>query len=158
LSLKRALFGCILVAIGVCSVLLLPSPPARRAGSSLLAGASVDDGVRSILERSCADCHSDETRYPWYSYVPIVSRMIQTDVEKGREQLNLSRWSEYSRVRRQRALTGIANQVRDRAMPLPEYLALHPSARLSDDDVETVFQWAQKERLRLILEGGHKGP
>jgi hypothetical protein len=84
--------------------------------------------------------------------------MIEDDVVRGREQLNLSQWGEYSRIRQQRALTGIANQVRDRMMPLPEYLALHPSARLSDRDIEAVFQWAQNERLRLILQGRQTEP
>jgi hypothetical protein len=111
----------------------------------------VDPPVRAILDRSCADCHSDDTRYPWYSYLPVASRMIEADVVKGREQLNLSRWNEYSRLRQQRALTGIANQVRDRMMPLPNYLWLHPSARLTDKEIDEVFQWAQRERLRLIL-------
>jgi hypothetical protein len=81
----------------------------------------------------------------------VISEVIRTDVARGREQLNLSQWSQYSRLRQQRALTGIANQVRDRIMPLPNYLRLHPTARLSEQEVEAVFEWAQQERLRLIV-------
>jgi hypothetical protein len=120
---------------------------------NFLRSAQADTRVRAILERSCRDCHSDDIRYPWYSSVPVVSDLIENDVTRGREQLNFSRWEKYSRLQRQRALTGIANQVKDRLMPLPEYLKLHPSARLSDADIDIVFKWAQAERLRLIMEG-----
>lgn len=136
-------------ALAVVLVWLL-SPTAQPV-SQFLIGADIPLDTRAILLRSCADCHSDGTRYPWYSHLPLLSRMIAEDVARGREQLNFSRWNEYSRLRKQRALTGIANQVKDRAMPLPNYLWLHPSARLSDAEIETVFRWADKERLRLIL-------
>jgi hypothetical protein len=127
-------------------------PAARTPDEGFLSGAQVQPRVRSILSRSSSDCHSQATRYPWYHVLPWVSRVIDEDVRRGREQLDLSRWSEYPRLRRQRALTGIANQVKDRIMPLPAYLRLHPSANLSDDEVSAVFEWAQKERLRLIME------
>jgi hypothetical protein len=53
-------------------------------------------------------------------------------------------------VRKERNLSEIANQVKDRDMPLREYLWLHPGARLSDSDIDTIFLWTQEERLRLI--------
>jgi hypothetical protein len=126
--------------------------PARTPDESFLRGAETGAAVRNILFRACADCHSEATEVPWYGTLPWISRLIDEDVRRGREQLNFSRWSEYSRLRQQRALTGIANQVKDGIMPLPEYTNLHPSARLSDSDVNAVFEWAQKERLRLIME------
>jgi hypothetical protein len=158
LTRKRLLLAGVFVASVLACYALLLFPRMPKAGPSFLKGATVDDGVRAILVRSCSDCHSDGTRYPWYSFLPVVSGVIDSDVARGREQLNLSRWSEYSRLRRQRALTGIANQVRDRIMPLPNYVLLHPSARLSGEDIEAVFQWAQQERLRLILQSGNTQP
>lgn len=143
--------GCAAV-LGIAVYATLRDPQ-RQPDPGFLRGAQVEAPVRGILARSCGDCHSDTTRYPWYASLPWVSRLIEDDVRRGREQLNLTRWSEYPRLKRQRALTGIANQVKDRAMPLPEYLTLHPGAKLSDAEVTAVFDWAQKERLRLILEG-----
>jgi hypothetical protein len=149
----RIYLGLLVLVIGCAAIVVVSHQPPARVSGSFLKGAQVDPEVRAILERSCRDCHSDDTRYPWYSFLPGVSRVIQDDVARGREQLNFSRWTEYSRLRRQRALTGVANQVRDRAMPLSEYVALHPSTRLSDAEIDAVFKWAQAERLRLILEG-----
>src|SRR5436305_12458710 len=78
----------------VASVLTAPGT-SGSAGLPLLAGAEIDPRILALLERSCADCHSERTRYPWYSYVAPVSWLIRNDVTAGREHLNLSRWNEY---------------------------------------------------------------
>jgi hypothetical protein len=118
----------------------------------LLGGAQVSTEVRSAIERACRDCHSEATQYPWYSYIAPVSWLINRDVEAGRKHLNLSRWSEYSVVRRERCLSEIANQVQDGGMPLGIYVVMHPSAKLSKLDVVAIFEWTQAERARLIAE------
>jgi hypothetical protein len=118
----------------------------------LLAGAHVPPEVRSAIDRACRDCHSESTRYPWYSYIAPVSWLINRDVRLGREHLNLSIWSEYSVTRRQRCLSEIANQVQDGGMPMAIYVAMHPSARLSTEDVHAIFEWTQTERARVIAE------
>ena len=125
--------------------------PSANSHSPLLVGAQIDSRTRQLIERSCRDCHSEATRYPWYSYVAPVSWLIDYDVQQGREHLNLSRWEEYSLVRRERALSEIANQVRDGAMPLWQYNLIHRNTRLSNADADVIFQWTQAERLRLIL-------
>ncbi len=118
----------------------------------LLAGASVPPEVRAALDRACRDCHSEATRYPWYSYIAPVSWLINGDVKSGREHLNLSRWNEYSVIRRERSLSEIANQVQDGGMPLSIYVAMHSSARLSKAEVAAIFDWTQAERARLIAQ------
>jgi hypothetical protein len=140
----------VLALIAVASLLTLPSPP--RPGGPVLEGAHIDSSVVSTLRRSCMDCHSDATRYPWYSYIAPVSLLIRSDVGRGRERLNFSKWAEYPLARRMRALTGIANQVKDGEMPLSIYTLLHPGAKLTQADVAAIFQWAESERARLIAE------
>jgi hypothetical protein len=122
------------------------------AQAPLLAGAQVPPEVHAMINRACRDCHSDATRYPWYSYIAPVSFLINQDVRVGREHLNFSRWSEYSITRRERCLSEIANQVQDGGMPMAIYVAMHPSARLSREDVRAIFEWTQAERSRLITE------
>ena len=84
--------------------------------------------------------------------MPPVSWLIASDVSRGRMHLNFSKWSEYSIIRRERALSEIANQVKDGEMPLFSYLLIHRDARLSEVDTEAIFQWTQAERTRLIQE------
>ena len=118
----------------------------------LLAGARVPLEVRSTIDRSCRDCHSEATRYPWYSHIAPVSWLINSDIKQGRERLNFSKWSEYSVIRRERCLSEIANQVKDGGMPLAIYTFIHRDAKLSNADINTIFEWTQAERARLIME------
>ncbi len=129
---------------------LATAPPPSKPAGPILQGAQIDANVLAIFQRSCQDCHSALTHYPWYSYVVPVSLLIGSDVTRGREHLDLSRSAEYSVVRKERSLSEIANQVKDRDMPLPEYLFIHRNARLSDADVNAIFRWTQAERSRLI--------
>jgi Haem-binding domain len=141
----------VLIVLAVASVLTRPTE-STGANLPILAGARIDPSVKSIMERACLDCHSEQTHYPWYAYVAPVSWWIASDVSRGRLHLNLSRWSEYPLIRRERSLSEIANQVKDRDMPLPQYTLIHRDARLSDADVNAIFQWTQAERARLIEE------
>lgn len=151
--MKRALLIAValLIASGVASVFSQPKPSARAA-DPIFPGAQIPDNVRAIFQRSCADCHSESPRYPWYSYVAPVSFLTQSDINEGRRHMNMTLWDGYTSIRRQRALSEIANQVQDGDMPLPVYLIMHRDARLSDADKKDVFQWTQDERSRLIRE------
>ena len=141
----------VIAAVLVASLVHHPHPDARQV-QPVLAGARVDSRVLAVIERGCRDCHSDQVRYPWYSYVAPVSWLIERDIAEGRKHLNLSRWTEYPVVRRERALSEIANQIRDGGMPLPLYILAHPAAKISPADRDAVFEWTQAERARLIAE------
>jgi len=143
-----------LILLGGLAATSFVTSPTKSApgGGPLLEGAKVDEKVLAILQRSCRDCHSDVTYYPWYSYVAPFSLLIRSDVSGGRLHLNLSRWNEISLQRKERSLSEIANQVRDRDMPLWQYTLIHRAARLSDAEVDIVFRWTQTERARLISE------
>jgi hypothetical protein len=159
-ELKRRVGVAGFSLLGLTGVLSVLTPPTRsgHAGDPLLKGAKIDPQVLSILERSCRDCHSEATHYPWYSFVAPVSWLIESDVAGGRLHLNLSRWSDYPVARRERSLSEIANQVKDREMPLPQYTWIHGGAKLSEVDVKAVFQWTQTERARLIAESSGSRP
>jgi hypothetical protein len=121
-----------------------------EARKPLLFGAQVDPQVLAIIQRACHDCHSGATYYPWYAYIAPISWLIERDVNRGREHLNLNKWNDYSVLRQERLLSEIANQVRDGDMPLPLYTLMHRESRLSETDVDAIFQWTQRERSRLI--------
>ena len=151
-SVLASVAGLLLFA----SLMSLPHQ-STRAGAPLLEGAHISPRVRAIIERSCRDCHSESTDYPWYSYVAPVSWLINKDVKRGREHLNFSTWNEYSVIRRERCLSEIANQVQDGGMPLPSYTLIHRHAKLSEADVKAIFEWTQQERLRLITDAQAAG-
>jgi len=154
LNVRKALRVVPLVLLGVVAVASVLSRPQRseKADAPLLTGAHIPAQVRATIERSCRDCHSEATRYPWYSYIAPVSWLIKHDVERGGEHLNFSKWNEYSVIRRERCLSEIANQVQDGGMPMSIYTFMHRDAKLSKADVDAIFAWTQEERARLITE------
>ena len=83
--------------------------------------------TRDLAARACFDCHSNETRWPWYSHVAPVSWLVQRDVDQARRELNFSHWD-----RRQKRARKAAEEVEDGEMPLAGYLLGHPEARLSE--------------------------
>ena len=99
--------------------------------------------VKGILRRSCCDCHSNETRWRWYGYVAPVSWLLAGDVNEARRKLNFSKWGEYPDTKRMRLARDIVDQLNEGAMPLPSYLWLHPGARLSAEEVETIRRWTE---------------
>ena len=78
-----------------------------------------------------------------------MSWMIESDVARARGHMNLSRWNGYPPERQQEILFEMSSLVRNRVMPLPRYLLLHPEARLSDAEVDYLYQWTKCERKRL---------
>jgi hypothetical protein len=99
-----------------------------------------------VLERSCYDCHSNETQWPWYSQVAPVSWLVHHDVVEGREHLNFSEWNQLSPDKRDHKLEEIEELVSEGDMPLAYYLPLHPAARLSEADKQAVVSWSKQER------------
>jgi hypothetical protein len=137
--------------VGLASVFVHPfgAVKGRTSNTPLLAGNPVDPSVARILERSCQSCHSERTDWPWYSYVAPMSWLIENDVRNGRSHMNLSHWDEYTLDKQQEILTELSAVVRRRQMPLPRYVRLHPNAKLSDSEIDQIYQWARGERRRL---------
>jgi len=112
------------------------------AGKDLLADSGIPAPVRSILQRACQDCHSDRTTWPWYAAVPPVSWQLQSDVTRARTFMNLSRWGEYSNYQRRGFMMAIQAATQARIMPPPKYVWMHRNARLSDEELKILRDWA----------------
>ena len=125
------------------------SSESLRAGRTPAVERRVDSETLRILERSCQNCHSQNTDWPWFSYVAPVSWLIESDVHKARNHMNLSRWSQYSLEEKQELLAEMGSAVRSRQMPPSRYTVMHGSAKLSESEREQIYQWARGERHRL---------
>ena len=101
------------------------------------------EAVMAILKRSCYDWHSNETIWPWYSYVAPASWLVAKDVREGREELNFSVWDTYSEKRKNHKIKECGEEVEEGEMPLWFYLPLHPEAELSQDDIDLIVSWSK---------------
>ena len=123
--------------------------PAVDESQTIEAHTQMTPQAKDILDRSCRDCHSNKTEWPWYTNVAPVSWFIANHVDQGRKQLNLSEWAKLDRDRQDKKLRQICDEVEDGAMPLSGYLPMHPQAKLSEQDKKTLCDWTAAERERL---------
>jgi len=105
---------------------------------------SVPDSVLVMLHNTCYDCHSNNTRYPWYSNIQPVGWLLARDISRGKKQLNFNEFGEYIPRRQLSKLEGIADNVRDNTMPLKSYRLIHRSARLNENEKRLLINWAER--------------
>jgi len=140
--LKRSLIGLAVTFVVIQFIRpSLANPPIDET-KTIGATAEVPSDVQAILERSCYDCHSNKTVWPWYSNVAPVSWLLADDVKDGRKELNFSEWGTYKERRKSRKLKELCEQVKESEMPLTLYVPLHSSAKLSDADRTRLCEWS----------------
>ena len=105
--------------------------------------------VAAILRRSCYDCHSNETKWPWYSAVAPMSWSIASHVREGRKALNFSRYRAIDPKIKAKRLKRMIKTTRNGMMPLPSYLWLHKDAKLSPEEKQRIEAWAESELQKL---------
>lgn len=140
------------VAAIVCALLLGAAQfvrperknPPEAPGRSLEHHVAVPSEVAEVLARSCDDCHSNRTEWPWYSHVAPVSWFVADHVNHGRRHLNFSDWSRYDARESADLLRHICREARSGSMPLDSYTLLHPRARLTPRDVRTLCDWGEQ--------------
>lgn len=145
----------LLLALGLAFIVIQFFGPAKTnppvdETKTIAAGGPMPTEIAIVLERACYDCHSNQTRWPWYSNVAPVSWFVIGHVNDARKHLNFSEWATYNPKRMKRKLEEIKEEVEEGAMPLPSYLPLHPDAKLSPADVQALGTWANAERERLV--------
>lgn len=126
---------------------------------TMQAHAQVAPQVAAIFERACRDCHSHQTRWPWYSRVAPVSWFVIDHVNHGRQHLNFDDWASaesHGSKDSQALLDSICKEVQGGRMPLASYTLLHPRAKLSEKEIKIICQWATSERRRLASQTGEK--
>ena len=126
----------------------LKNPPVEP-GHDLLATNPPPAEVAELLHEACYDCHSQETRWPWYAHVAPVSWWLLDHLREGREKLNFSEWPHGDSYRMRKRLQHIGDVVEDRSMPLPSYTWMHPKARLTEEQRGRILKWAETEAKRL---------
>ena len=141
-------WGCIVIFVLFLLIQFIPidrnNPPVESEVPATLE-------VRSILKRSCYDCHSNETIWPWYSRVAPISWLIVYDVKEGRKELNFSTWNKYTSSDQAKKLNEIGEEVEEGEMPLWIYLPTHPNAKLSPEDRKALQVWSQSTNSNELI-------
>lgn len=144
----------ILLVIGVVFVAIQFIQPAHNNSAQVLPTDFVamykpPKDVEQMLQSACYDCHSNHTRYPWYSNIQPMAWLLANHIKNGKGELNLSEFGSYGARRRISKLKAIADQIRDEEMPLTSYKLIHKDARLSADQKNKLITWASNKRDSL---------
>lgn len=115
--------------------------PLDRSNPPVVREVDAPPEVKAVLERACYDCHSHQTRWPWYAWVAPVSFLVVHDVSEAREHLNFSDWGRYTPEKARKKIDEILEEVEEGEMPLFYYLPLHPEAELATEDRLAIEEW-----------------
>jgi cytochrome c553 len=102
----------------------------------------IPDNVKSLLQTTCNDCHSNNTNYPWYANIQPMGWLLANHIKGGKAELNFNEFGTYSQRRQQSKLKSIASQVKDDEMPLASYAFLHKNAKLTKEQKALIIDWA----------------
>ncbi len=154
--MKKIFKGAVLALAALFVVIQFVGPdttnPPVDAARTIQANTQITPEVAAIIVRACGDCHSHQTRWPWYSHVGPISWFLADHVNDGRKHLNFSEWATYNPKRMSKKLEEMRDEIEKGGMPLKSYLLLHPEARLSQDDIQQLGAWTAAERQRLADE------
>ena len=146
--------GIVLIVVFVGIQFIRPdrtNPPVDTS-RALAARVFIPSHIDSLLRNSCMDCHSNETRWPWYSNISPVSWLVADDVHEARTHLNLSEFDRYKSLRAVGKLDMMVEMMQDGKMPLPEYAFMHPGAKLSKVQVDEFAAWVDSVRDSLVTD------
>ncbi len=136
-KLSYILLALVIIFIGIQFI------PVKKTNPPVESEINAPTDVVNVLQRSCYDCHSNRTVWPWYSHVAPMSWLVASDVNEGRQHLNFTTWNKYDPERQSKKMEEIAEEVEKGDMPLWYYLPMHPRAKLSKADAQLLVTWAK---------------
>jgi hypothetical protein len=145
--MKKIIFGILFLTI--VGIQLIPR---HHDNSAVAENASIDqihyvpDEVLKSFKKSCYDCHSNQSTYPWYSFVQPVSIWINHHIDEGKEELNFSEFGKYSLRRQFHKLEEISEQIEADEMPLASYTLIHRNTTLSSPQKTAIKEWVRALR------------
>lgn len=119
-------------------------------GEHLYRRANVPANVRSVLNKACMDCHSDQTRYRWYHEVAPVSWVVSGHIDEGKKELNFSRWGSLDAADQIGRLDEMKKEISSGDMPLSSYSLIHREARLKPEQRDSLVNWITQFQDEII--------
>jgi hypothetical protein len=145
-----------LVIVFAALQLVQPSRTNPPIKTDFLKATAAPPDVAAMFRASCYDCHSDETRWPWYSYVAPMSWQVAQDVNDGRPHVNLSEWPADNPDLARKKIENMSDEIDDGDMPLKKYTLIHKDARLTSQERDTLTQWLGTQASALKSKAGQK--
>lgn len=140
--MKKILIGLLIVLVVIQFVRPEKNTSGTVGANDIRVSNPVPANVLSVLKRACFDCHSNNTNYPWYANIQPVGWWLQNHINEGKEELNFSEFGTYSAKKAAHKLEETAEMVEEKEMPLESYTWIHKNAKLTQDEIKLVADWA----------------
>lgn len=121
-------------------------PPGKE---DMLVALAAPADIKQMFQVACYDCHSSNTRYPWYAEIQPLGWWLKRHVDEGKMEFNFSAFGTYSAKRQKAKLEAIADVVADRSMPLKSYTIIHKDAIFSDEQLKKLQTWLEDAQEKL---------
>ena len=141
---KKILLAVLLVFIAMQFIRPAKNSSNAVQQSDMVTNFNIASNVAGILKTSCYDCHSNNTRYPWYAQIQPAGWLLAKHIKDGKEELNFNEFTGYSQRRQLSKLKSIQNSIKDGSMPISSYTLIHSDAKLSADSKALLIDWTSK--------------
>lgn len=138
-KIRKVLIALLIVIVMIQFIRIDKNNPTVNPENDFLKITAADAEVSSIIKTSCYDCHSNESKYPWYTNIAPVSWWIKHHINEGREELNFSEWGTYREKRKNHKMEECVELVEAEEMPMGNYTWMHSEAKLSAEKKEKLI-------------------
>ena len=147
---KKVLIGLLIVFALIQFIRIDKTNPPVDSTKDFLVITSAPEDVQQMVKASCYDCHSNESKYPWYSNVAPVSWWVKDHIIEAREELNFSEWGTYEWKRMDHKMEECVEEIEEHEMPLKPYVLAHQEANLSEDQRAQLMDWFNHLRQNKV--------
>ncbi len=143
---KKILYGFIAILILIQFIRIDKTNSEIIAENDFIIATKAPEEIATLLKSSCYDCHSNESKYPWYSNVAPVSWWVKDHINEAREELNFSEWGTFDEKRKDHKLEEAVEHLEEGEMPLKSYTWIHGEAKLTAEQKTQLINWLKETR------------
>jgi hypothetical protein len=146
---RKTLVGILLLLVVIQTIQPMRNISDTESPNDISKTFEVNDKVYGILKEKCYDCHSNNTRYPWYNYIQPAGWWLAAHIYEGKEHLNFSEFKTYTAKRQSHKLREIYDAVNEGWMPLETYIWLHKDAKITAEDRDAINAWIENLPVKM---------
>lgn len=143
---KKIIYAIIIILIVIQFIRPDKNIHAGEQVNNIKTSYQMPDKVNKILSVACYDCHSNNTRYPWYNNIQPIAWWLNSHIIDGKNHLNFDEFTTYSLKRQDHKLEGLIETQKNHWMPMESYKAIHKDANLSNVQIKLLIDWANNTR------------
>ncbi|WP_372769191.1 heme-binding domain-containing protein [Lutibacter sp.] len=144
--MKRVLF--VILAVFILIQFIRPAKnDSKNETNAISTVMEIPIEVNKMIQTSCADCHTNSTKYPWYNEIAPASWYLAQHVKEAKEHLNFSEWTTYNKDQKEHILKDLKEVLNERKMPLKSYLLIHKGAKLTENQYQILYDWVNNIKV-----------